>query len=173
MTDQLPIPRPQRKKAENPPHRPGTPFDPIIAELLITHLEAGNFECDFYELPEIAASSITPKIVERWKKGRSSFGEEVARARRHGAERLVKRGEDVLLSAEKRDEIYKARELASHYRFRASRLNPRDFGEQVNVEHSGNVELTPVSQAPTWLQQAVENRDGRTIEPDPEGEDQP
>lgn len=39
-------------------------------------------------------------------------------------------------------EIARARELASHYRWRASKRNPRIYGDKLDLNHSGKVELT-------------------------------
>lgn len=39
-------------------------------------------------------------------------------------------------------EIARARELAQHYRWRASKRNPKDYGEKIDLNHSGEVKLT-------------------------------
>ena len=39
-------------------------------------------------------------------------------------------------------EIARARELAQHYRWRASKRNPKDFGDKLDLNHGGEVKLT-------------------------------
>lgn len=39
-------------------------------------------------------------------------------------------------------EIARARELASHYRWRASKRNPKTYGDKLDLNHSGKIEMT-------------------------------
>jgi transposase len=39
--------------------------------------------------------------------------------------------------------IARARELASHFRWRSSKINPRDYGDKVDVNHAGAIGIRP------------------------------
>ena len=155
MTNNQVIPHTPRLKATG--GRQATEFCEITANLLANLLAAGHFECAFYELPEVPPW-VTERIIDRWKEERETFVTRLARARAKGAENLIKQAQDGLKAATGRDEIYKARELASLFKWRAAHLNPRDFGETLDVSVSGTVEVKAVTHAPEWLQQAVRAR---------------
>ena len=137
--------------------RPAIEFCAITANLLTNWLAAGHFECEFYELPE-CPPWVTRHIIARWAGEREVFAAAIARARAYGAEALVKKAEEGLVEANGRDNIYKARELANLYKWRAARLNPKDFGDTLDVNVAGTVEVKAVTHAPEWLQQAVRAR---------------
>lgn len=42
-------------------------------------------------------------------------------------------------------ELKKAKEMAHHYRWRASKIAPREYGDKVQTEHSGSVTLAGMS----------------------------
>lgn len=169
MTAKLPIPlEPTYSKGSK--GRPAIQFCDITAGLITNWLAEGNFECDFYKLPE-CPPWLTRWVVGRWRDERDTFATAYARARAAGAEILVKAAQDGLIEAEGRDGIYKARELANLLRWRASRLNPRDFGDTLDVNVAGTIEHKPVTMAPDWLRKAVTDR-VETIEHDPDPESQ-
>lgn len=39
-------------------------------------------------------------------------------------------------------DVSRARELASHYRWRASKRNPKTYGDKLDLNHSGKIDLT-------------------------------
>lgn len=47
-----------------------------------------------------------------------------------------------LVAASTPAEVARARELASHYRWRASKRNPKAYGDKLDLNHSGKVEMT-------------------------------
>jgi len=47
--------------------------------------------------------------------------------------------EQVLLNADDQFGLAKARELASHYRWKASKANPREYGEKIEVEQKNDI----------------------------------
>ena len=54
-------------------------------------------------------------------------------------------------------------------KWRAARLNPRDFGETLDVNVAGTIEHKAITHAPEWLQQAVKARkEAIDITPEPE-----
>jgi len=167
MTGNQVIPHTPRLKATG--GRQATEFCEITANLLTNWLAAGHFECAFYELPEVPPW-VTERIIDRWKEERETFVTRLARARAKGAENLIKQAQDGLKSATGRDEIYRARELAGLYKWRAARLNPKDFGDALDVNVAGTIEHKAVTHAPEWLQQAVRARK-ETIEHQPDHSD--
>ena len=68
--------------------------------------------------------------INRDPNRRAQFSE----ARRRTAQMWEERAEKVLLEAKGKDELYKARELAHHYRWRASKIAPREYGVHVTQE---------------------------------------
>ncbi len=61
----------------------------------------------------------------------------VIEARARSADQWDAKAEAVLQAARDKDEIAVARELAHHYRWRASKLAPRTYGDRVTQEHVG------------------------------------
>jgi len=169
MTNNQVIPHTPRLKATG--GRQATEFCEITANLLANWLAAGHFECEFYELPEVPPW-VTERIIDRWKVERETFVTRLARARAKGAENLIKQAQDGLKSATGRDEIYRARELAGLFKWRAARLNPKDFGDTLDVNVAGTVEIKAVEHVPEWLKQAVKARK-EAIDITPEEPEQP
>lgn len=68
-------------------------------------------------------------------------GEHSARVREaleYSAQTFDDKAEEVLLSAEgTKEEIMRARELAQHYRWKASKRNPRRFGDKLDLTTGG------------------------------------
>jgi hypothetical protein len=50
-------------------------------------------------------------------------------------------GSDGIRDAKDPFELAKAKELAYHYRWRASKISPRDYGDKTAVEHSGAIDI--------------------------------
>jgi hypothetical protein len=48
---------------------------------------------------------------------------------------------ELISSADNGLELGKARELAFHYRWRASKIAPKEYGDRVNLDHGGSVTL--------------------------------
>jgi len=110
--------------------------------------------------------TVEPFLTES---GDLDLATDYARARAYGAETLIKRAEDGLVAATGRDGIYRARELSSLYKWRAARLNPKDFGDVLDVNVAGTIEHKAVTHAPEWLQRAVRAR-RETIEHEPDSD---
>lgn len=51
------------------------------------------------------------------------------------------KAETVIFNAEDEFELKKAKELAHHYRWKAAKIAPLEYGERQQVEHSGKVGL--------------------------------
>ena len=58
-------------------------------------------------------------------------------ARTRSARLWDEKAEEVLFKAADPFQLAKARELASHYRWRAKAVAPRDYGDKVTQEHTG------------------------------------
>jgi hypothetical protein len=48
---------------------------------------------------------------------------------------------EMIEAAENPFELSKARDLAHHYRWRASKIAPRDYGDKLDLTHGGQIEL--------------------------------
>lgn len=57
------------------------------------------------------------------------------------AQHWDEKAERVIVDACDPVEVSKARELAHHYRWRASKVDPKGYGDQMKVEHSGSIDL--------------------------------
>lgn len=44
-----------------------------------------------------------------------------------------------------------ARELASHFRWRASKINPKEYGDRLDLNHAGSLAITPAPVDPMLL----------------------
>lgn len=51
------------------------------------------------------------------------------------------RAEAAISAASDEFELRKAKEISHHYRWRASKIAPKDYGDKQQVEHSGKVGL--------------------------------
>jgi transposase len=77
----------------------------------------------------------------------TSKGEHSARAREaleYSAQTFDDKAEEVLINAKSNlTEVQRARELAQHYRWKASKRNPKRFGDKLdtNLNHSGSIEI--------------------------------
>jgi hypothetical protein len=83
------------------------------------------------------------RAVRIWvAEDREGFAARYRAAREVSAEHWDNEAERVLREAPPdRDEIARARELASHYRWRASKLAPREYGDRIDVNHTGTVTI--------------------------------
>ena len=69
---------------------------------------------------------------------RSEHSARVREALEYSAQTFDDKAEEVLLTAEgTKEEIMRARELAQHYRWKASKRNPRRFGDKMDVTTDG------------------------------------
>lgn len=77
--------------------------------------------------------------LARWIAGNPMREARVAAARQTSADAFAEKAETVLVEAKTKIEISRARELASHYRWMASKTNPKRFGERLEVEQHTTV----------------------------------
>lgn len=71
----------------------------------------------------------------RWIAGDLERSARVREARIAAARTFDDKAEQVLQGAKNAFQLAKARELASHYRWKASKFSPREFGERIEVEN--------------------------------------
>ena len=72
----------------------------------------------------------------RWTTADAERSTRVSQARRVAAEAWVEKAEQVVADAKNNFELQKARELAHHYRWRASKISPQ-YNDKVVQEHTG------------------------------------
>lgn len=91
-------------------------------------------------MSEIAMElGVSPSRLTRWVAADSQRSARVREARRLSAVLWVEKAEKVLADAKDDLELKRAKELAHHYRWKASKINVDDFGEK--IEHSGSLDL--------------------------------
>lgn len=99
-------------------------------------------------MSEIAASlGVSKSSLTEWIQ---ADGERSARARASRAltaQHWDEKAEAEIARATDPFEISRAKELAHHYRWRASKIAPTEYGEKIGVEHSGTVQLADALEA--------------------------
>jgi len=126
------------KRTTKPTTKRTTDGKATFAELdedeIIRRIEDGE------ALVAIAASvgRARSKLTE-WLQADEARRERSARARVSAAGAWDEKAERVLVKAGTTLALAKARELAQHYRWRASKINPKQYGERQQVEHSGRL----------------------------------
>lgn len=107
---------------------------------VIERLESGS------TLAQIAAScGKNRSMLTRWLQADTQRSARSVRARQLGAAAHEERADDEIRGAQDAFELAKAKELAHHYRWRASKLSPREYGDKLDltVENKGTAkELT-------------------------------
>lgn len=107
-------------------------IDAIGLDAIIDMIYDGNMLSDIARKIGVSKSSLN-----EWY----SQGERLARinaARIAAAERWDELAVQVLTEAPSdKNEIARARELAQHYRWRASKLSPKLYGDRLTTEHTG------------------------------------
>jgi hypothetical protein len=100
---------------------------------------------DGKSLTAIAISVGTPiGSIVTWLAADPDRSARATAARRATAWYWDEQAERELREAEPTTEgIAKALELASHYRWRASKISPREYGEKIDLHHGGTVSLRP------------------------------
>jgi hypothetical protein len=109
-------------------------FAGVSEDEIIHRIEDGE------ALAAIAASvgRARSKLTE-WLQADEARWERSARARVSAAGAWDEKAEQTIATAKTPLALAKARELAQHYRWRASKINPKQYGERQQVEHSGRL----------------------------------
>lgn len=97
---------------------------------ILARIESGTMIADIAEDMGCPRSSLT-----MWLRATPDRSARLREARRLGAASWEERAEKGLSAARDPFELAKAKELAHHYRWRASKLAPSDFGDK--IEHTG------------------------------------
>lgn len=77
--------------------------------------------------------------LSRWVSLDAERQARVREARIEAAQAFDDLAEAAIKSARGKDGIAKARELAHHYRWRASKANPREYGEKLEIEQNTTI----------------------------------
>jgi hypothetical protein len=102
-------------------------IDAVVAELI-----AGNSLTGIAKAQMVGVASLIS-----WIEADAERAALAREARAQSAKIWDEKAEYVLQIAGDPFELAKARELASHYRWRAKAVAPRDYGEKVTNEHTG------------------------------------
>lgn len=103
---------------------------------------------DLRSLTEIAQEAdVALSTLSRWVASDLERSARVREARRLAAEAWVEKAEQVVADAKNGFELQRARELAHHYRWKASKINPQ-FNDRVVQDHtSSDGSMTPKAAA--------------------------
>ena len=82
---------------------------------------------------------ITKGSLGRWISLDAERQARVREARIEAAQAYDDLAEEAIKKARGKDGIAKARELAHHYRWRASKANPREFGEKLEIDQQTTI----------------------------------
>ena len=89
-------------------------------------------------MTEIAAAiGVTVGQLSTWIAADVEHSARVREARTVAARYWDERSEKEILSASDPFELAKAKELAHHYRWRAAKIAPKEYGDKIQAEHTG------------------------------------
>jgi len=77
------------------------------------------------------AAGVSNSALYRWLQADTRRANASREAREYSAEAFVDKAEQAILGAASKLDLLKARELAFHYRWKASKIAPRDFGDRL------------------------------------------
>lgn len=90
----------------------------------------------------VASDMPAESTVRTWGASNLGFGERLRQAREASASHWDEQAERVLVEAPStREELARAKELAQHYRWRALKYAPRDYGERVDLNVTGAIAI--------------------------------
>ena len=132
--------------------RPTLYCDSVVDEI-IARLSAGETltaACRHAGMP-------AARTVWEWMNRMPEFAKAVAHAREAGADALVTEGLDRLDNASvgPMGSLSRQREVAAHQRWMAARMDPSRWGDKMQVQHSGVVQVEAL-EPPAWLGSVLE-----------------
>ena len=84
-----------------------------------------------------AEIGVTVGMLSQWIASSEEHSARAREARVHAARIWDEKALDVIEQAADPFELQRARELAQHYRWRASKTAPKEYGDKVTQEHTG------------------------------------
>ena len=105
--------------------------------------EVARLIADGVPLREIAKrAGVTDGGLLTWIEADAERSARARAVRQSTARMWDERAADVIGQAADQFELSKAKELAHHYRWRASKIAPRDYGDRIQADVGGGVTLT-------------------------------
>ena len=105
--------------------------------------EVARLIADGVPLTEIAKrAGVTDGGLLTWLEADAERSARARAVRQATARMWDERAGDVIQQAADPFELAKAKELAHHYRWRASKIAPRDYGDRIQADVGGGVTLT-------------------------------
>ncbi len=139
--------------------KPGRPtlYTNELAVRICDALEDGMTLIAIAEPPDMPSTTTTRRWMTEDANG--EFRVMSARAREAGADAIMAEAQPLLDEAT-RENISVVRKQVSHLRWRASRLNPRRYGDRAQVEIGGGLAVTrkPSDDAPDWIREQLAKR---------------
>lgn len=94
-------------------------------------------------ITEIALSlKMSRPLLCAWLDGDPDRSARARDARTRAAAAWDEKAEITIASASDGFELSKAKELAHHYRWRSSKIAPREYGDKVDVNHGGSLKVS-------------------------------
>jgi len=113
------------KKAPTPEQR----LDAVGVDWVCDQICAGNSQTAIANTLQVGIATLS-----RWIAGDLERSARVREARIAAARTFDDMAEQALMDAKDPFSLAKARELASHYRWKASKFSPREFGEKIEID---------------------------------------
>jgi geranylgeranyl pyrophosphate synthase len=107
----------------------GSKLDSLDIEQLCDRLTAGESQTAIAKSLKVNVATLC-----RWIAADPQRSARVREARIAASRSFDEMAEQVLKSAKNPFGLAKARELASHYRWKASKANPKEYGEKIEVD---------------------------------------
>ena len=107
-------------------------LDAVGIDAIVQEIIAGNSLTNIAKTQTVGVASLLT-----WIEADAERSARAREARAQAAKIWDEKAEYVLQIASDPFELAKARELASHYRWRAKSVAPRDYGDKVTNEHTG------------------------------------
>lgn len=134
--------KPEEKKPTSVKER----MDAYSEDRVMQELADGTSMRDIAQVAGVTFGSISVWLNENPE--RSARARE---ARALAARKWDEKAMEVIEDAGDQFELAKAKELAHHYRWRASKTAPKDYGDKVTAEHTG-LDGGPIMVAPTVIE---------------------
>lgn len=126
-----------------------TEFHGQTEDDILQRIEAGE------SINQIAATlGVNRSTLWRWLEQDVQRSARAKSSRTISAQAWEEKAEDVIKDAADPFSLAKAKELAHHYRWRASKISPA-YGEKIQTEHSGTVEVVSKEQRDAAVKAAM------------------
>lgn len=108
----------------------------------------------------------TRAMLSRWLRADEDRSVRAREAREAAAAAWDEKAETAIEDAADPFELARAKELAHHYRWKASKIAPREYGDRQHIEHSGAVSIADVLRAAKEGRKSLTSDDSERVDGD-------